>query len=110
MLSSTTVAPSEGAKLRFASAAFYVDRGIKRRQKKTVHLPTGLRKKVTVTVYAANTIARRAPVTLELPLGRLKPGTHTLTVKVSYRQTKLKHGRNVTVTVIKSLKTKFKIC
>jgi hypothetical protein len=67
-------------------------------------------KRVLVTVYTANATAHHAPVTLQLSIARLKPGAHTLTVRLSYKQTKRQHGHKITVTVTKTLKATFKIC
>ena len=46
-----------------------------------------------VTSYSPNATAHHVPVTLELSSAGLKAGTNTLTVKLSYKETKTKHGR-----------------
>lgn len=53
---------------------------------------------------------RYVPATLELSIAALKPGTHTLTVRLAYKRTKHKHGHKITLTVTKTLKVKFKVC
>jgi hypothetical protein len=109
-LNSATIAHSKDTKLKFASAAFYLDKGVKHTHKKTITTRTGRRKHVIVTSYSANTIAHHVPVTLELSIRALKPGTHTLTVKLSYKKREKRHGHEITVTVAKTLKVKFKVC
>ncbi len=102
-LSSTT--KSTGTKLKFASAAFYVDKGIKHQRR--VRKGT---KTVTVISHKPNAKARRLPATVSLSTARLKPGAHTLKVVVSYKKSKIKHGIKETVIVSKTLRVKFTIC
>ncbi len=108
-LSSTAIAKSKAAKLKFTSAVFYLDKGVKHTKRKTVRAH-GKTKTVTVITYTANATAHHVPVALALKLAGLKTGTHTLTVKLSYKQTKTKRGRKTTVTVSKTLKAKFLVC
>ena len=91
-LSSTT--RSKGTKLKFSSAAFYIDRGVKHRRR----------------VYKPNATAHRLPVGLNLSIARLKSGSHTLKVVVSYRESKIRHGVKQTVIVSKTLRVKFTVC
>jgi len=109
-LDSTTIAHSRAAKLRFSSAAFYLDKGVKHTHRKTITTRNGKKKTVTVTSYSANATAHHVPVTVELSIAGLKPGMHTLKVKLSYKKTKKRHGHKITVTVTKTLRTKFKVC
>ena len=83
-LESTTIAKAKSAKLEFESAAFYLDRGRTR--------------------HRANATAHHLPAALELSLAGLKPGKHTLTVKVVYKRG---HGA---ATITKTLKAAFKVC
>ncbi|HEY1451505.1 MAG TPA: hypothetical protein VGF47_11195, partial [Solirubrobacteraceae bacterium] len=108
-LSSTTIPKSRAAKLRFASAAFYVDGGVKRHLTRIVRVH-GKRKTVTVTLYAANALARHASASLALRLAGLRPGLHALKVKLSYQQTITRHHRRRTVTLIKTLSAQFRVC
>jgi hypothetical protein len=108
-LGSTVVPKSKGAKLKFSSAAFYLDKGVKHTHKKTTGKGTH-KKTVKVTTYSPNATAKHVPATLSLSIKGLKPGTHTLTVKVSYKESEKKHGHKVTVTVTKTLKAKFTVC
>jgi uncharacterized delta-60 repeat protein len=108
-LASTVVPKSKGAKLKFSSAAFYLDKGVKHTHKKTTGKGTH-KKTVTVTTYSPNATTKHAPAALSLSIKGLKAGTHTLTVKVSYKESEKKHGHKVTVTVTKTLKAKFKVC
>jgi DNA-binding beta-propeller fold protein YncE len=110
-LSSTTVSHSKAAKLRFANVAFYLDRGIGRTHEKTQHTRTGKTKTVLVAGYDANATARHVPVTLELAVPTsLRAGAHTLTAKVSYRETKTRHGHKITVALTKTLTVQFTVC
>jgi alpha-tubulin suppressor-like RCC1 family protein len=107
---STTIAHSRATKLRFSSARFYLDKGIKHVRRTTKRFRHGKTKRITITTYTANATARHVPVTLELTLAGLRTGTHTLTVKASFKETKRKHHHNTTVTITKTLTTHFNIC
>jgi streptogramin lyase len=107
-LSSTAIPKSHATKLHFVSAAFYLDRGVRHRRKKTTH-PKHAKKK-TVTVYTANAVAHHVPVTLGLRLTGLSSRSHTLKVTLSYRKTVTKDGHKKTTTVTKSLTAKFRVC
>lgn len=109
-LNSTAIPKSKGAKLKFTSAAFYIDKGVKHAHRKTLHPRKGRKKTVIVIVYTANATTHRVPAVLQLSLAGLKPGVHTLKVTVSYKQTKSKHAHKRTVTVTKTLTTKFSVC
>jgi streptogramin lyase len=110
-----------GTKLKFVSASFYLDKGIRhaKREKKRVkvHGKTTTRT-VTVVTYGANATAKRLPASEILSLKGLATGTHTLTVKVAFHETKTgkvkRRGKNVevtkTVTVTKTLKARLTIC
>jgi hypothetical protein len=109
-LSSAKIRGSRAAKLKFSSARFYLDKGVKHTRHKTVRTRTGKKKKELVTVYTPNATAHHVPVTVDLSLKGKKAGTHTLKVVVAYKETKRKHGHRTTVTVTKTLKVKFKVC
>jgi hypothetical protein len=108
-LTSTVIAKSKAPKLRFASAAFYLDKGVKHTKHVRVRVH-GKTKTKTVTTYAANATAHHVPANLALKLAGLKSGTHTLTVKLSYHETVRKHGRRTTVTVTKTVRASFRVC
>jgi hypothetical protein len=95
----TSTTRSKGTKLKFSSAAFYIDRGVKHRRR------GGKR-----TTYKPNATARHLPVSLGLSVAKLKPGSHTLKVVVSYKQSKIRNGVKQTVTVSKTLRVKFAVC
>ena len=110
-LSSTTIAPSRTTKLKFASAALYLDQGIKHVRTRTQHPHNGKPKHITVTTYTANSTVHHLPAALALRLASLKHGAHTLTVTISYTHTISKHGRNTTITTTKKkLTARFNIC
>ena len=96
-LGSTTIPKSHKTKLKFAKAAFYIDKGIKHTHKKRV-------------TYAPNATAHHVPAALALALKGVKSGTHTLTIVVSYGETVIKHHHKQTKTVTKKLTMKFKVC
>lgn len=100
---------SHGAKLKFASVAFFVDRGVKHTRHKTV-TRNGKKKQVRVTVYLANATAHKAPVTVALSLRGLTSGNHKLRVVASYRRKVKTHGHTKTVTVTKTLTVHFTVC
>jgi streptogramin lyase len=110
-----------GPKAKLVSASFYLDKGVRHthKEKKTVKVHGKTRTRtVTVVTYTANATARRLPATERLSLKRLKKGTHTLTVKIAYHETRTekvkRHGKRVkvtrTVTVTKTLKPLLTIC
>jgi len=103
--SSSTIAHSRAAKLRFSSASFFIDRGVKRKLVKRVH-----GKKRTVVVYAPNATLRRASGNPSVPMTGLGAGLHTLKVIVAYKKTVKVGGRKRTVPVSKTLSVKFRVC
>ena len=118
-LNSKSVAHKKPA-LKFKLANFFIDKGRKHieRVKKThkVHGKTVVVKKhgkpvsVNKTVYLPNATARHVIVNESLSIAELRPGTHTLTVKISYKETIRKHGKKHTRLVTKTLKVTFTIC
>lgn len=103
--SSSTLPGSHASKLRFASAAFFVDRGVKRKLAKRVH-----GKKKTVIVYAPNATLRHVMGSLSLRLTGVSPGLHTLKVLVTYKKTVAAGHAKRTVSVTKTLVAKFRVC
>ncbi len=95
----------KGAKAKFASASFFIDKGVKHVKHVKRH-----GKKQTVTTHTANATVKHLPVRLGLSLKGLKPGTHSLTVKVTYKETRSEHGHRTTVELTTTLKASFKIC
>ena len=79
-------------------------------RKRTTRSANGKRKTVTVTFYTANAVEYRLPATPVLHLSGLSPGSHTLTVSVSYKAALTRHHRRVAVTVTKTLSVKFRVC
>ncbi len=104
-LGSTTIGRTSGVSLRFHDAAFYLDRGVR-------HTRAFRRGKHTVTSvsFDANATVRRLPVTVELSVAGLRPGVHTLTVKVSYRERRRRHDREVEATLVKTLTSQVTVC
>jgi IPT/TIG domain/Right handed beta helix region len=96
--------------VKFSSAAFYIDKGIKHSRKAFKRLKHGKRKKVTVVTYVPNVVVRHASSTLSIKLAGEKAGTHTLKLIASYREKVTKHHHKVTITVTKALKVTFKVC
>jgi 6-phosphogluconolactonase (cycloisomerase 2 family) len=108
-IDSTTTANSKTRSAKFSSVAFYIDGGIKHVRKESVRTRAG-RKSVVVATYAPNATRHRVPVAITLSLARLKPGTHTLKVVLSYQESTRKHGHQIKLTVTKTLKVKFNVC
>jgi streptogramin lyase len=109
-LRSVAVAHSRAAKLRFGSAAFFIDKGIRHTHKRTTRLRNGHKHTKIVVVFTANAVARHLPSTPVLRLAGLKSGMHTLRVTVSYKKNVTRHHHRRTVTVTKTVRTKFKVC
>jgi virginiamycin B lyase len=109
-LRSVAIAHSRAAKLRFASAAFFIDKGIRHTRKRTTRRRNGHKHTRVVVVFTANAVAHHLPSTPVLRLAGVKSGLHTLRVKVSYRKTVTRHGHRRTVEVRKKLSAKFTVC
>jgi hypothetical protein len=109
-LASNAITGSHATKLKFSSAGFFLDKGVKHVKKKTEHLKNGKTKHVTVTTYTANVVVHSAPATVSLKLAGLKAGSHTLKVVISYKETVTKHGKKKTETVTKTISSKFTVC
>lgn len=103
--SSSALSGSHATKLRFASAAFFVDRGVKRKLVKRVH-----GKKKTVTVYMPNATLRHVMGSLSLRLTGVSSGLHTLKVIVTYKKAVAAGHAKRTVSVTKTLVAKFRVC
>jgi hypothetical protein len=109
-LRSAAITHSHAAKLRFKSAAFFIDKGIRHTRKRTTRLRNGHKHTTTVVRFTANAVARRLPSRPVLRLAGLKAGMHTLRVTVSYKKTVTSHHHRRAVTVTKTVTAKFKVC
>jgi PKD repeat protein len=109
-LTSSAIAHSRRAKLRFASAAFYLDRGVRHTRKVTRRLRSGRTKKVTVVSFSANATTRHLPATVALRVTGLRSGTHTLKVVLTYSERVKRHRRSITVRVTKTITARFRVC
>jgi hypothetical protein len=109
-LGSVAIAHSRASKLRFARAAFVIDKGVRHKRKRTTHPRNGHKHTITVIVFTANAVARHLPSRPVLRLTGLKSGLHTLRVTVSYKKTVTTHRHRRTVVVTKRLSAKFKVC
>jgi streptogramin lyase len=108
-LNSVAIEKSKGAKLKFANAALYLDRGVKHRTTKIVRR-RGKRVKVKVTTYKANASTTRLPASVKLKLTGLKPGSHKLSVTFSYTESVVKRGKRSRKTLQKIVDSGFEIC
>ena len=63
-----------------------------------------------MVIYTPNATAHHVPAALALKLAGLKPGTHTLTVKLAYKERTTRHGRRTTAAVSKTLRATFRVC
>jgi hypothetical protein len=87
-LTSARIANAKGApRLRFARAVFAIDAGARS--------------------PGARATAHRVPAAVGLSLAGRRAGAHVLTVRIAYRETR---RRGVTVTVVRTLRTKFNVC
>jgi streptogramin lyase len=101
-LSSSAIQGSKAAKVRFVSAALFVDRGVKhiRHRTKRSH---GKTIRIKVTVFTANKVVRKLPAQPSLHLGGLRSGQHTLNVKLLFRK-----GRKTPVR--KTIRVHLRVC
>jgi Putative Ig domain len=109
-LETMTIPGSKAAKLKFSSAAFYIDKGVKHKRHKTVRTHKGKKSTVVVIVYGANATTHHVPATSNLTLKGEKSGTHKLRVVVFYKEPTRKHGHKATKTVTKTLNVSFSVC
>jgi virginiamycin B lyase len=109
-LGSTAIPGSRAAKLRFLSAALFLDRGVAHRRRQIRRSPNGSKKTVTVVTYTANAVLHHASARVGLRLTGLRSGAHTLKVKVIYAQRVTRHRHTQTVRVAKTLTASFGVC
>lgn len=98
-----------GGRLQLVSVDFYLDKGIKRIQHKTVYSSFG-KEKVRVIVYVPNATAKHLPAARRLSLSRLTSGSHILTVDVTYRVTISNHGHKKIRTYSADLRITIAVC
>jgi DNA-binding beta-propeller fold protein YncE len=93
----------------FASASFFIDRGVAHVHRRVMHRHG---RKVTIkrTTYTANRTVTKLPASVALSLKGLKSGQHTLRVVVSFHRTTRRHGRPHTVNVTQTLTQTFNVC
>jgi YVTN family beta-propeller protein len=108
-IESTTIADSKARSAKFSRVAFYIDGGIKHVRKESVRTRAG-KKKIVVTTYTPNATRGRVPVAIAFSLARLKAGSHTLNVVLSYTESIRKDDHQTKLTLTKTLKVKFKVC
>jgi hypothetical protein len=61
-------------------------------------------------VYQPNATTTRLPVSVKLPYASLKPGGHTLKVKITYTETETRHRQRTSMTHTLALEIRFTIC
>ncbi len=108
-LDSSPITGSKATKLRLASVAFFLDKGVRHIHRTTIDAH-GHKTTRAVVSYGPNATTRHLPAKLELSLSALKTGSHILTVKLSYKERKRKQGHMSTLTVIKVLSVRFTVC
>jgi streptogramin lyase len=109
-LRSSAIAHSQAAKLRFRSASFFLDKGIRHTHKRTKRLSNGHKRTITVITFTANAITHHLPASPGLRLSGLKSGNHTLRATVLYTKTVTVHHHRRVVTVTRTVRTKFTVC
>ena len=104
-----SVTQSGQPKLKFKSAAYYLDKGLKRVRTKTstVH---GKRHTVKVTTIVPNASSKNPSSSESLHLKGLHAGTHTLKLVITYTRTTRSADKTKLTTVIKTLTAKFRVC
>jgi hypothetical protein len=104
-VASAAIAKSKATRLTFASAAVYLDKGVRHTRTVTVK-----HRKKTVVIRTANATIRHVPTRTHLSLKGLEHGTHTLSITFTYKTTKVIHHRKVKVTATKKVTVKFTVC
>jgi hypothetical protein len=107
---SVTVKASKAAKLKFRSAAFYIDRGVAHTVKKTEKLKNGKKRTVKVITYTANATVKKAASATSLKLSGLKAGDHTLKAVFTYAKTIKKGHESKTANVTKTMTARLSVC
>ena len=106
---SVAIAKSKAARLRFQHLAVFIDRGVKRTHVKVV-TKHHHKHRVRIIVHVPNARANHLPATLKPSLRRLKSGSHTLRLRLTYGRTRHVGHHTVHSTVTKTLKLRFKVC
>ncbi len=101
----SAIAGSTASRLRFVAARYYIDRGVRHVHHHRVHRHG---KPITVTTvsYTPNRTISSRHANLSFPLAGLKPGTHTLKIKVAFHRSEHGHSQSV----IKTVTQKFSVC
>jgi hypothetical protein len=107
---SATVKASKRAKLKFRTAAFYIDKGIAHTLTKTEKLKNGKKRTVKVTTYTANATVKKAASVTSLKVSGLKAGGHTLKAVFIYAETIKKGHKSKTVNVTKTMTARLSVC
>lgn len=108
-LNSSAITGSRASKLKFTRATFFLGNGIRHTRRTTTDL-RGHRNTTIAVTYSPNATISRLPAKLELSLAGLKPGSHILSVKLLYRQSRRRHGRVLTTTFVKTLSARVTVC
>jgi Putative Ig domain len=107
---STKIPRSKATKLTFVSAGFYLDKGIRHVEHKTVRTSGGGKTAITVVVYIANATVDHVPASLSLSLKGLNAGIHMLSAVVSYTTIKKIHGHSRSALTTTTVRWKFRVC
>jgi hypothetical protein len=101
-LASTLIETSKARRVMFLSAAVYIDRGVQRTRRETVH-----GKVKSVTTYAPNVLLHKTSST---DLLKLSKGTHALKIVVSFTTELTQHHHTLKVIVKKTISTRLNAC
>jgi hypothetical protein len=109
-LNAVPVERSHGAKVRFAGATFRIDGLAVHAYRATGPSEVGSKATAVVTTVSASAGKATVPPNVELLANRVRPGLHTLTMKLHYREIRTTRGHRHTSRITRTLTTKFRIC
>jgi len=96
--------------LHYIRVAFSIERGVRHARRETIR-KHGRRRTLTVITYRPNATLHASPATVELALGGLRSGIHTLTVTATYTETVGRRGRQRHEQIkTRTLHARFHVC
>jgi hypothetical protein len=109
-LSSVSIERYKGTRYQLAGATFRLDDGIEHAYAKSGPTEIGSKTTLILTTLSANAAADRLPATIEPLDAGLRPGSHTLTIKLHYKATLKSHGRHRVSRITHTLTATFNVC
>lgn len=93
-------------RLSFVAARVYIDKGLRRTIRRTVHGKPGKRR----VVYKPNATVTQLPANLRLSLAGVRAGSHTVSATLRYTGSVVKHGHRLRVHQTRTLRLKISVC